>query len=302
MFSVIIPTYNRCQRLRKAVDSVLTQTWDDWELIIVDDGSTDMTADMLAEYADPRIRYVRQENQGPSAARNHGLRLARREWVAFLDSDDWWLPQKLARVREEIGRFPDIPIFHTEEIWYRRGQVLPQKKHHRKPEGRVYQQALPLCCISISTAVVRRTVFMSAGGFDEGLPACEDYDLWLRLTARYPVKLISEALTEKDGGRDDELSVRVWGLDRFRVQALTKMLEQEGLAEDDRRATVNVLEEKCRIFAKGARKRGRDEEARHYEAIAQKYSWTSGEKKPQQIIGEDIDRSRGRPQNKHAGW
>lgn len=270
-FSVIIPTYNRRDFLKKAVDTVLAQTHRDFELIIADDGSTDGTRDMLEAYDDPRLRYVCQDNQGPAAARNLGLTHAQADWIAFLDSDDWWLPQKLERSAAYIEMYPEIHIFHTEEIWYRRGKLLAQKKKHQKPDGQVYCKALPLCCISISTAVVRRSILEKAGGFDESFPACEDYDLWLRITSRYPVKLIPEALTEKDGGRPDELSVSIWGLDRFRIQALVKMLESGVLNDEDYKATVRELVKKCRIFSKGARKRGRVDEAQRYAALAGEY-------------------------------
>jgi len=270
-FSVIIPTYNRREFLQKAVATVLSQTFGDWELIIVDDGSTDDTAAMVAGYTDARIRCVVQENQGPAAARNYGLRLATAPWAAFLDSDDWWLPEKLQRAQEFIERCPEISVFHTKEVWFRRGKFLPQKRRHQKPDGRVYRQALPLCCISISTAVVRRSVFEQVGVFDESFEACEDYDLWLRITSRYEVRLIPEALTEKDGGRPDELSVRIWGLDRFRIRALVKMLETGELAPEDQSATVAELVKKCRIFAQGARKRGRIREAQDYERLAGRY-------------------------------
>jgi len=270
-FSVIIPTYNRQKFLRKAVATVLSQTVEDWELIIVDDGSTDATAAMVSGYEDARIRFVVQENRGPAAARNHGLRLATAPWVAFLDSDDWWLPEKLQRAREFMERYPEVEVFHTDEVWFRRGKFLAQKKWHQKPDGRVYRQVLPLCCISISTAVVRRSVFEAVGVFDEGFEACEDYDLWLRITSRYGVKLIPEALTEKDGGRPDELSVRIWGLDRFRIRALVKMLETGELNPEDQSATIAELVKKCRVFAQGARRRGRIQEAQDYERLAERY-------------------------------
>lgn len=274
MFSVIIPTYNRRQLLTKAIDTVLAQTFDDFELIIIDDGSTDDTKEVVADYDDQRIQYFYQENQGPAAARNLGLKHVQGEWIAFLDSDDWWLPQKLQRAVDYIEKCPDIKIFHTEEVWYRRGKLLEQKKKHKKPDGYVYQKALPLCCISISTAVVHRSILEEAGGFDESFEACEDYDLWLRLTSKYPVKLIPEFLTEKDGGRPDELSVSVWGLDRFRIRALSKMLDVGDLSDDDWRETFKELAKKCRIFAKGAKKRGKNDECEHYMALIKKYEMT----------------------------
>lgn len=271
MFSIIIPTYNRRPLLQKAIDTVLAQTFGNFELIVVDDGSDDDTKTLMDCYSDYRIQYLYQENHGTASARNLGLKYAQGKWIAFLDSDDWWLPEKLERAADFIKQYPDIYIFHTEEVWYRQGKLLKQKEKHKNPDGYVYQSTLPLCCISISTAVVSKHVMDEAGGFDVSFEACEDYDLWLRLTQKYSVKLISEALTEKDGGRPDELSVSVWGLDRFRIKALAKMLDSGVLSEEDHRATLKELSKKCRIFAKGAEKRGRLEEAQTYYAWIEKY-------------------------------
>lgn len=270
-FSIIIPTYNRRRLLMKAIDTVLAQTFADFELIIVDDGSTDDTKWMIDAYGDLRLQYIFQENQGPAAARNSGLKHAQGEWIAFLDSDDWWLPEKLQRAVDYIKEYPDIHIFHTEEVWYRHGKLLEQKKKHQKPDGQVYKKALPICCISISTAVVRKSILEEVGGFDESFPACEDYDLWLRMTSKYPIKLIPEALTEKDGGRPDELSVFIWGLDRFRIKALAKMLDSNLLHSEDKEATFKELSKKCHIFAKGAKKRGKNEEFQRYMDLVEKY-------------------------------
>jgi len=259
-YSVIIPTYNRSPFLKKAVLSVLAQTCPDFELIIIDDGSRDATDRMVGQFGDPRLRYFYQPNRGVASARNRGLSQARGEFMAFLDSDDWWRKEKLARFRQVIQEFPLFKIFHSEEIWFRQDKLLKQRKKHRKPDGWVYRHALPLCCISISTAVIHRDVFVRTGVFDETLEACEDYDFWLRATSLFPVKLIREYLTEKDGGRPDQLSHAVWGLDRFRIKALHKMLESGMLTAEDRAATIHELQKKEHIFMTGARKRRKSEE------------------------------------------
>jgi len=154
-FSVIIPTYNRKKFLRKAVTSVLKQTYDNFELIVVDDGSSDGTNLLMDQFKDKRIRFIRQANQGVSAARNAALCVAKGDFYAFLDSDDRWTKEKLENAAGYIHKFPKISIFHTEEIWYRAGKLLTQKKKHQKPTGLVYTKALRLCVISISTAVVK---------------------------------------------------------------------------------------------------------------------------------------------------
>ncbi len=261
-FSIIIPTHNRRAFLEIAVSSVLKQSDADFELIVVDDGSTDETKDYIQTIHDPRFVYCYQNNQGVSKARNAGLKQARGQWIAFLDSDDQWTPQKLEITRQYIEKFPSISIFYTEEVWYRNGAILNQKKKHKNPDGHVYIQALPLCCMSISTAVINRTVFEAIGIFDKDFVACEDYDFWLRATHRYEVKLIPEALTLKDGGRPDQLSSSIWGLDRFRIKALSKMLKSGQLSKKDYAATYQEILKKSRVYIAGAKKRGKIEEVR----------------------------------------
>lgn len=270
-FSVIIPAYNREKFLKKCVDSVFRQSYPHFELIIVDDGSTDGTKGLISSYDDKRILYFYQDNKGVSRARNKGLELARGGFIAFLDSDDRWTGDKLEKSLRYIREYPEICIFHTEEIWYRKGRLLKQLPVHKKPDGHVYRNALPLCCISISTAVIKRTVFDDIGVFDEDLEACEDYDFWLRATNKYDVKLIPEDLTLKDGGRPDQLSSSVWGLDRFRIKALKKMISSGDLSAENRKATMNELRKKCDIFARGCEKRGKTEDAEYYRGFPGKY-------------------------------
>ncbi|RKY41922.1 MAG: glycosyltransferase family 2 protein [Candidatus Makaraimicrobium thalassicum] len=267
-FSVIIPTFNRRAFLETAVNSVLAQTFRNLELIVVDDGSTDGTKELMSSCEDKRIVYFHQSNHGVSHARNRGLELTRGDFIAFLDSDDRWNPEKLEKTAEYIKNFQGISIFHTEEIWYRRGKLLNHKKKHKKPSGRVYRNTLPLCCISISTAVIKKDVFDTVGTFDETLEACEDYDFWLRAASRYEVKLIPEALTIKDGGRSDQLSSSIWGLDRFRIKALRKMLCSGLLNAKDHKITLEEFKKKCAIFAAGAEKRKKTKEAEYYRTLA----------------------------------
>ncbi|MFC1570255.1 glycosyltransferase family 2 protein [Candidatus Omnitrophota bacterium] len=271
-FSVIIPTYNRCKFLEVAVPSVLDQTFGDLELIVIDDGSSDGTREFLSNLGSDRLKYVYQDNSGVSSARNRGLKEAAGRFIAFLDSDDWWTLDKLEKTAQYIERFPEISIFHTKEVWYKGGKLLDHKKKHLKPTGNVYKKALPLCCISISTAVIKRNVFDAVGTFDERLEACEDYDFWLRATNKFEVKLIPEKLTLKDGGRPDQLSSSVWGLDRFRIKALEKMLSSGSLDPDNYKATFTELEKKCEIFAVGCEKRGKKSDAGYYRNLPNKYT------------------------------
>ena len=282
-FSVIIPTFNRENFLRKAVNSVLTQTFKEWELIIVDDGSTDNTMHYVNSLNDERIVYIKQENKGPAGARNVGVKQAKTCWICFLDSDDWWDKRKLEITFGYILKYPDYKIFHTQEIWFKRGKLLNQKKKHRKYGGWIFEKCLSLCRVSISTVCIHKSVFKEVGGFDENLRCCEDYDFWLRVSLKYPFCLIDLPLTLKDGGRSDQVSFQYWGMDRFRIYALQKILEIPTLPKDKYLSAFEELERKCLIYIKGCIKRGKIEEARFYESIIDKY------KKKIPMLGDGIE-------------
>ena len=257
--------------LGRAIESVLRQTRAPEEVIVVDDGSRDGTRQLL-EREFPQCRYLWQENRGVSAARNRGIAVAGGQWLAFLDSDDEWLPGKLEVQRDALRRSPDCRLCHTEEIWIRNGKRVNAMRKHGKAGGRIYRRCLPLCVISPSAALIHRDVFGDYGAFDESLPACEDYDLWLRICAREPVAYVEQPQIVKYGGHDDQLSRRHWGMDRFRVSALEKMLELGVLGEEEARATAEMLVEKCRILALGAQKRGIAERVEYYRALAARYT------------------------------
>ncbi|RMG91174.1 MAG: glycosyltransferase [Candidatus Dadabacteria bacterium] len=264
--SVVIPTHDRLGLVDEAVASVLEQTFPDLELVVVDDGSTDGTAEHLAaRFSDPRLRIVVQENRGASAARNRGAAETSGEWLAFLDSDDRWLPRKLERQLEALAAHPDHPAAYTEEIWYRNGRWANPRKIHAKYSGWIFERCLPLCIISPSSILMRREVFEALGGFDESLPACEDYDLWLRLAARHPVLLVPERLIVKRNGHPGQLSQAHFGLDRFRVRALWKVAYDPEVPDRLRARALETLAEKARVVALGARKRGQTERARVFE-------------------------------------
>jgi glycosyltransferase involved in cell wall biosynthesis len=268
--SVVIPSYNRREFLLEAVDSVLAQTYRNWELIVVDDGSTDGTGEALRQY-DGRVRYIHQPNQGVSAARNRGLELAEGEFIAFLDSDDLWLPEKL---RIQVGFMDDnaeAHICYTDEIWIRRGVRVNPRKRHAKHSGAIYPHCLPLCIISPSSVIMRRSLFEEVGAFDPALPVCEDYDLWLRIASRMPIPWIPHQLIVKRGGHPGQLSQRSWGNDRYRVKALVKILEQGVLTPRLRRLTIEELHRKCHILVHGYRKRGKEAEVQGYQEIVVRY-------------------------------
>ena len=263
--SVVVPAYNRAWCLAEALDSVLAQDVAGVELIVVDDGSTDGTAQMLAGYGEA-IRVLRQENRGVSAARNAGIAAAQAELLAFLDSDDVWLPGKLRAQVDFFAARPEALICQTEELWVKNGRRVNPGRRHRKRGGMIFEASLELCLVSPSAVMIRRELFERVGRFDEGLPACEDYDLWLRVSRRFPVHLIEAALIVKRGGHPDQLS-RGWGLDRYRIASILKLLEGGDLTDGQRRAAVHVLQRKCAVYAGGCRKRGRIRAAERYEEL-----------------------------------
>ncbi|NNM00902.1 MAG: glycosyltransferase family 2 protein [Gammaproteobacteria bacterium] len=277
--SVIIPTHNRAGLIGRALESIRAQTLRPREVIVVDDGSTDSTRQLLADRY-PECTVLARPRAGVSAARNAGIRRASAEWIALLDSDDEWLPEKLASQWQYVqGRGQDhgsgnaaARLIHCEENWIRDGRRLAPRPHQRKAGGRVFRQCLPGCTIAPSAVLMHREVFDDYGLFDEAMPACEDYDLWLRVCAREAVALLPEPLVNRYGGHADQLSQRYWGMDRFRVRALARLLETVALDAGDRAATIATLHAKLDILAGGARRRGRTDDVRRYAALRERFA------------------------------
>jgi len=261
--SVIVPTYNRAHTLPRALDSVFRQTRQPTEVLVVDDGSADDT-EALVRNRYPGCHYLHQPNRGVSSARNLGIKTASGDWLAFLDSDDAWLPGKLAAQAKALQTTTGARICHTEEIWIRNGRRVNPMHKHRKSGGHIFRRCLPRCIISPSSVLIQRSLFDQVGLFDESLPACEDYDLWLRICARHRVLFVDQPQILKYGGHADQLSRRHWGMDRFRLQALEKIVAVADLAEQDRQAAILTLIEKAGILAQGAHKRGDSERAETY--------------------------------------
>jgi len=268
--SVVIPTYNRRDLLRRALLSVFAQTLPPTEVVVIDDGSTDGT-DAMIRNEFPAVRYYRQENRGVSSARNLGIRHAASDWLALLDSDDEWLPDKLIRQTAALAANPDSRVCHTEELWIRNGIRVNPAPKYAKTGGWIFTQCLPLCAMSPSTVMIHRSVFTDIGLFDTRLPACEDYDLWLRITANYPVLLIAEPQIKKYGGHDDQLSQMLWGMDRFRIDALQKIIATGQLSNENRQAAVAMLLTKAHVYLNGLIKRKKTDEADYYRQLIKRY-------------------------------
>ncbi|MGV7220083.1 MAG: glycosyltransferase family 2 protein [Nitrospinales bacterium] len=269
--SVIIPTFNRKVFLEKAIDSVLNQTFCDFELIVVDDGSTDDSKSIFNEREG--INYIRlNENAGVSKARNMGIKEARGKLICFLDSDDSWIKDKLERQINCMNSQGKPAACYTDEIWIRNGKRVNSGKRHQKYSGEILKHCLPLCIISPSSIMLRREVLDEIGYFDESLPACEDYDLWLRLAARHSVEFIPQKLIIKTGGHSDQLSHKYDAMDRFRVYAIDKLLGQVCLDDKIRKLAIEILNDKCCILLNGCIKRGNNDQAINYRNLIEKYS------------------------------
>ena len=268
--SVVIPVYNRRELIERAIGSVLLQTVAPREIIVVDDGSEDGTSDFVRSRF-PRVKVLTQQRSGVSAARNFGIVESQGEWIAFLDSDDEWLPAKIQMQEQWLQNNPEIRVCHCDEIWIRKGVRINPKIRHKKHGGWIFHHCLPLCVISPSAVVIHRDVFKEVGTFDESLPVCEDYDLWLRMTHRFEVGYIDQPLLKKYGGHDDQLSKTYVAMDRFRIRALVKILENCTLKSEERRQTLETLVEKLDIYINGARKRNKHIEIANHEALLTRY-------------------------------
>jgi len=269
--SVIIPSYNRGWILKEAIDSVLVQDYKHFELIIIDDGSTDNTQDILKTYGG-QIKTITQSNKGVSAARNAGIASSTGSLIAFLDSDDLWLPKKLSRQVEFFISTPDAVICQTEEIWIRNGKRVNPKIKHKKISGDIFEPSLSLCLISPSAVMIKKSLFDDVGIFDEELFACEDYDLWLRISYKHRVELIDISLVVKRGGHNDQIS-KMPGLDKYRIKALKKIIDGKSLSKKQEKNAVKILKEKCLIYAGGCKKRNRTKEAEFYTDLANRVNF-----------------------------
>ena len=270
--SVIIPTYNRCDLLKRAINSVIKQTITPKEIIIVDNGSTDQTYQMVSLLF-PEINYFIEKKRGVSAARNKGILESKSKWIAFLDSDDTWKPTKLEKQMEfSIFNQDKYRIIHTDENWYRNKKFLNQLKKHKKSGGNIFKNSLQLCCISPSSVVLKKQIFEEYGLFDENLEVCEDYDMWIRITSKEEVGFLDSPLVSKYGGHSDQLSKKFWGMDRFRIKSLEKNLKNEHFSKSQKINVLDTLIEKLTIVSDGALKRENKEIFKKYNDKLQDWS------------------------------
>ncbi len=279
LVSVIIPVYNRESYIYHAVMSVLNQTYKNWQLIIIDDASTDDTYFSIFKLIDNKkiFYFYNSSNRGVSFSRNKGIKLSKGEYIALLDSDDYWLPDKLEKQIKYMQE-KNFKICQTDEFWLRKNRFVNPKKKHKKIEGDIFFKSLELCIVSPSAVLIHRDVFNDIGYFDENLIACEDYDLWLRVSLKYKVGLLNEKLIVKRGGHDNQLS-KIPAIDKYRIYSLLKLLNEQQLDNLKKKALLNVLRKKIDIYTNGALKRGKIEEYLKYKALLKKLREKYGNQK-----------------------
>lgn len=268
LVSVIIPTFNRCHVIPRAINSVLNQKYKNIELIVIDDGSSDQTEKLMREefFAN---KYIKTDNNGVSAARNLGVNHANGKYIAFLDSDDEWMPKKVEKQVDflESGEHRWV---HGEERWIRNGVRVNQKKIHKKSGGDIFNRSLHLCLISPSTVMMEKNLFIESGGFDERFIVCEDFDLWLRLLINHEIGFISDELIYKYGGHEDQLSAKFKAMDEYRIMAYEKLVRTKQIGQDRVNELREVALKKCDILIAGYTKHGHFEKAKN---IKMKKEW-----------------------------
>jgi len=253
--SVVIPTLNRINTLERALDSVINQTYKPAEIIVVDNGSSDGTLKFLREQY-PKITTLTENKVGVSSARNKGIKKSINQWIALLDSDDAWHPRKLEVQTSMLdSALKEYSLIHTDEVWFRNNKHINQMKKHKKQGGYIFERCLSLCCISPSSVLFKKNILDKVGLFDESLPVCEDYDLWLKICSSEEVLFAQDKLTYKYGGHKDQLSKSYWGMDRFRIKSIENIIKNFDLTNKQKKQAKKELIKKLKIIINGAFKR-----------------------------------------------
>ena len=253
--SVVIPTLNRINTLQRALDSVINQTYKPAEIIVVDNGSSDGTLKFLREQY-PKITILTENKIGVSSARNKGIKKSINQWIALLDSDDEWHPRKLEIQTSMLdSALKEYNLIHTDEVWFRNNKHINQMKKHKKQGGYIFERCLSLCCISPSSVLFKKNILDKVGLFDESLPVCEDYDMWLKICSSEEVLFAQDKLTYKYGGHKDQLSKSYWGMDRFRIKSIENIIKNFDLTYKQKKLAKKELIKKLKIIINGAFKR-----------------------------------------------
>ena len=253
--SVVIPTLNRINTLQRALDSVINQTYKPAEIIVVDNGSSDGTLKFLREQY-PKITTLTENKVGVSSARNKGIKKSINQWIALLDSDDAWHPRKLETQTSMLdSALKEYNLIHTDEVWFSNNKHINQMKKHKKQGGYIFERCLSLCCISPSSVLFKKNILDKVGLFDESLPVCEDYDMWLKICSSEEVLFAQDKLTYKYGGHKDQLSKSYWGMDRFRIKSIENIIKNFDLTNKQKKQAKKELIKKLKIIINGAFKR-----------------------------------------------
>ena len=253
--SVVIPTLNRINTLQRALNSVINQTYKPAEIIVVDNGSSDGTLKFLREQY-PKITILTEKKIGVSSARNKGIKKSINQWIALLDSDDAWHPRKLEIQTSMLdSALKEYNLIHTDEVWFRNNKHINQMKKHKKQGGYIFERCLSLCCISPSSVLFKKNILDKVGLFDESLPVCEDYDMWLKICSSEEVLFAQDKLTYKYGGHKDQLSKSYWGMDRFRIKSIENIIKNFDLTYNQKKQAKKELIKKLKIIINGAFKR-----------------------------------------------
>jgi glycosyltransferase involved in cell wall biosynthesis len=269
LVSIIIPTFNRLSLLHEAVASVFRQTYSPFELIVVDDDSSDHTSTWLEN---EEIRCIRLSHSGkPGHVRNQGVLESSGDVIAFLDSDDLWKPEKLEMQIEFLDKHPNLPLCHTREEWVRGDRMVSQSSQKHARSGDVFADAVKKCVIGPSTVVMKRSIFFDSNMFDPELEIAEDYDLWLRVCSKYSVGYLDRPLVIKRAGHSDQLSEKYGQIEIFRIKCLQKNIDNQWFDDDKRNIALTELIRKCLIYSKGCRKRNKIPESDHYLALSERY-------------------------------
>jgi glycosyltransferase involved in cell wall biosynthesis len=272
--SVVIPAYNAARFLPEAIESVLQQSYRDFEIVVVDDGSTDSTEAVLRSYRD-RLTYFRQTNRGAAGARNQGIKLARGRYVAFLDADDRWMPGKLAEQVAVLNSDSGVGLVCSDvEVVSEAGDPLPSfLADKQNASGNVFNLLLRSSFILTSSVLVRRKCVLEVGLFDESLPVSEDLDLWLRIAYRWKVQVLPHTTVIRRKHRE-ALSSDPSRFTVCRVKVLSKLLANVGdLSPDSRTNLYRELSKAHWNLGNHYFTRNRRAEARRNMLKGWKYDW-----------------------------
>ena len=256
--------------LKRAIDSVLRQTIPVNELIVIDDGSSDDTPEVLTSYG-TAVQTIRlPERYGVSYARNLGVKRSVGQWIAFLDSDDEWTADKMEHQVAFITAYPFLCLIESDERWIRHNRPFNKKHYHHKKSGWIFNQSLDRCMISPSAIMMPRLLLQDFP-FDPLLPACEDYDNWLAITRFFPIGVLETVNVVRYGGHSNQLSQHFSAMDHFRVISLFRHIQHEK-KQHVRVLMSTVFFKKCKILIDGAVKRNHSLAAAFYSSLMQSIS------------------------------